>query len=174
MMEEYGIPEYDAGVLADEKQNADFFEACAKIIGQGKLVSNWFMTDVMAIMNETGKSITESTLTPESLAELITLVTDGTINGSTAKELLLELFEKGGKPGTMVEERGLAQVSDSGEIDRFIVEVFSANEKSVNDYLAGKKAAAGFLVGQVMKLSKGKADPKLVNSMIARKLAEMN
>ena len=174
MMEGYGIPEYDAGVLADEKQNADFFEACAKISGEGKLVSNWFMTDVMAIMNETGKSITESTLTPESLAELITLVTDGTINGSTAKELLPELFEKGGTPGTMVEERGLAQVSDSGEIDRFIVEVFSANEKSVNDYLAGKKAAAGFLVGQVMKLSKGKADPKLVNSMIARKLAEMN
>ena len=156
-----------------KKPNADFFEAAAKLCGQGKTVSNWFMTDVMALINETGKLIGESQLTPDALAELIKLVKDGVINGSTAKELLPELFEKGGIPAAMVEERGLAQVSDTGALEGFIEEVFAANEKSVNDYLAGKKAAAGYLVGQVMKLSRGKADPKLVNQMIAKKFADM-
>lgn len=174
MMREYDIPEYDAGVLADEKPNADFFEAASKICGHGKTVSNWFMTDVMALINETGKLIDQSALTPESLAELIKLVMDGVINGSTAKELLLELFEEGGMPAAMVEKRGLGQVSDTGALDGFIDEVFAANERSVNDYLAGKKAAAGYLVGQVMKLSRGKADPKLVNKMIAEKFADMS
>ncbi|MFO7936428.1 MAG: Asp-tRNA(Asn)/Glu-tRNA(Gln) amidotransferase subunit GatB [Kiritimatiellia bacterium] len=174
MMKEYGIPEYDAGVLADEKPNADFFEAAAESCGQGKTVSNWFMTDVMALINETGKTIEESQLTPEALAELIMLVNDGVINGSTAKEILPELFEKGGMPKPVVEERGLAQVKDTSALEDFIKEVFAANEKSVNDYLAGKKAAAGYLTGQVMKLSRGKADPKLVNRMIAEKLANMS
>ena len=173
MMEEYGIPEYDAGVLADEKPNADFFEAAARLCGQGKTVSNWFMTDVMALLNETGKVIGESQLSPEALSELIKLVKDGVINGSTAKELLPELFEKGGMPAAMVEGRGLAQVSDAGALEDFIDEVFAANEKSVNDYLSGKKAAAGYLTGQVMKLSRGKADPKLVNQMIAKKFTDM-
>ncbi len=173
MMAEYGIPEYDAGVLADEKPNADFFEAAAKLCGNGKTVSNWFMTDVMALINETGTLIGNSQLSPKGLSELITLVKNGTINGSTAKELLPELFEKGGMPSTMVDERGLAQVSDTGALEGFIEEVFAANEKSVNDYLSGKKAAAGYLTGQVMKLSRGKADPKLVNQMIARKFKDM-
>ncbi len=174
MMAEYGIPEYDAGVLADEKPNADFFERCARICGHGKVVANWFMTDVMAVMNETGRTLAESALTPEALAELITLVRDGAINGATAKQLLLELFIEGGSPAKIVAERGLAQVSDAAALEEFIKEVFAANQKSVDDYRAGKKAAAGYLVGQVMKLSKGKADPKLVNTMIARKLAENN
>ncbi len=172
MIRQYGIPEYDAGVLADEKENADFFERCAAICGQGKIVSNWFMTDVMAIINTTGRVIRESALTPEALAELINLVRDGTINGATAKELLPELFEKGGMPAAMVERRGLAQVSDTAALEGFIDEVFAANAKSVSDYLGGKRAAAGYLVGQVMKLSQGKADPKLVNSMIARRFAD--
>ncbi len=174
MIEEYGIPEYDAGVLADEKPNADFFESAAKLSGEGKMVSNWYMTDVMALINETGRLIGESRLTPEALAELIGLVQDGVINGSTAKELLPELFGKGGMPAAIVEQRGLAQVSDSSALDGFIEAVFTANQKSVEDYLSGKKAAAGYLIGQVMKLSRGKADPKLVNQMIAKKFAEMS
>jgi len=174
MIKEYDIPEYDAGVLAYEKPNADFFEAAAKICGQGKTLSNWFMTDVMCLLSESGISISDSALTPAALAELITLAKSGVINGPTAKELLTELFKEGGMPAKLVEERGLAQVSDSGALGSFVDEVFDANEKSVADYLSGKKAAAGYLTGQVMKLSRGKADPKLVNKMIAEKFAGMN
>jgi len=173
MIREYGIPEYDAGVLADEKPNADFFETAAGICGEPKMLSNWFMTDVMCLLSESGVGITQSSLTPEALAELITLVKQGVINGPTAKELLPELFQKGLMPAVLVEERGLAQVSDSGALEAFVDEVFAANEKSVADYLAGKKASAGYLTGQVMKLSRGKADPKLVNKMIAEKFAGM-
>ena len=174
MIKEYGIPEYDAGVLADEKPNADFFEAAAKICAEPKMLSNWFMTDVMCLISEHSMSITKSKLTPEALAELIALVKSGVINGPTAKDLLPELFTEGVMPAMLVEERGLAQVSDSGALESFIDEVFAANEKSVADYLSGKKAAAGYLTGQVMKLSRGKADPKLVNKMIAEKFIGMS
>ena len=174
MMAEYGIPAYDAGVLADEKANADFFEAAARACkpGLGKTVSNWFMTEVMRLLSETGKTVGECALTPEALAELVALADGGVINGPTAKELLPELFNEGGMPKAFVEARGLAQVSDTSALEGFISEVFAANEKSVADYKAGKAAAAGFLVGQVMKLSKGKADPKLVGKLVAERLAQ--
>jgi len=174
MMGEYGIPEYDAGVLADAKENADFFEAAARACapGLGKTVSNWFMTEIMALLSETGKTIRECALTPAALAELVTLVDERVINGPTAKELLPELFREGGLPGALVEARGLAQVSDAGAVEALVDEALAANAKSVEDFKAGKKAAAGFLVGQVMKLSKGKADPKLVGRLVAEKLAK--
>lgn len=173
MVREYGIPEYDASVLADEKPNADFFEATAAICGEAKILSNWFMTDVMCLISESGLTIDQCALTPAALAGLITLVTQGVINGPTAKELLPELFQQGGEPAALVESRGLAQVSDSNALQSYVDEVFAANEKSVVDFLAGKKAAAGFLTGQVMKLSRGKADPKVVNQMIAKKFADL-
>ena len=173
MMAEYGIPEYDAGVLADVKANADFFEAAARICGQGKTVSNWFMTEIMRLLSETGKAIGACALTPAALAELVTLVDKGVINGPTAKELLPELFQNGGLPKALVESRGLAQVSDTQAIEAFVDQALAANAKSVEDYRAGKKAAAGFLVGQAMKLSKGKADPKLVAKRVAEKLAKV-
>jgi len=174
MMGEYGIPEYDAGVLADAKENADFFEAAARACapGLGKTVSNWFMTEIMALLSETGKTIRECALTPAALAELVTLVDERVINGPTAKELLPELFREGGLPRALVEARGLAQVSDAGAVEALVDEALAANAKSVEDFKAGKKAAAGFLVGQVMKLSKGKADPKLVGRLVAEKLAK--
>ncbi|MDR2850299.1 MAG: Asp-tRNA(Asn)/Glu-tRNA(Gln) amidotransferase subunit GatB [Verrucomicrobiota bacterium] len=174
MMAEYGIPAYDAGVLADAKANADFFEAAARACkpGLGKTVSNWFMTEVMRLLSETGKTVGECALTPGALAELVGLVDDGVINGPTAKELLPELYAKGGSPRGLVEARGLAQVSDVSALEAFVAQVFAGNAKSVEDFRAGKKAAAGFLVGQVMKLSKGKADPKQVGRLVAEKLAE--
>lgn len=174
MMAEYGIPAYDAGVLADAKENADFFEAAARACkpGLGKTVSNWFMTEVMRLLSETGKSVGACALTPAALAELVALVDDGVINGPTAKELLPEVFAKGGSPRAIVAERGLAQVSDVSALEAFIAQAFAENPKSVEDFRAGKKAAAGFLVGQVMKLSKGKADPKQVGRLVAERLAE--
>lgn len=175
MVSEYGIPEYDAGVLADERENADFFEAAARACRAelGKTVSNWFMTEVMRLLSESGKGIGECALTPEALAELVVLLDERVINGPTAKELLPEIFEKGGMPGAIVKERGLGQVSDAGSVLPLVEQVVAENEKSVADYLAGKKAAAGFLVGQVMKLSRGKADPKLVGRLVAETLAGM-
>ena len=175
MMAEYGIPEYDAGVLADAKENADFFEAAARACapGLGKTVSNWFMTEIMRLLSETGKTVRECALTPEALAELVSLVERRVINGPTAKELLPELFRSGGMPGALVKARGLGQVSDTAALEGFVEQALAANAKSVEDYKAGKKAAAGFLVGQVMKLSKGKADPQLVGKLVAEKLAKL-
>ena len=174
MMAEYGIPAYDAGVLADAKENADFFEAAARACkpGLGKTVSNWFMTEVMRLLSETGTGVGACALTPAALAELVALVDEGVINGPTAKELLPEVFAQGGSPRTIVAERGLAQVSDVAALEAFIAQALEDNPKSVEDFRAGKKAAAGFLVGQVMKLSKGKADPKQVGRLVAERLTE--
>ena len=173
MVKEYGIPEYDAAVLADAKENADFFEAAARACGQGKAVSNWFMTEIMRLLSETGKSVGQCALTPEALAELVVLVDTRVINGPTAKELLPELFREGGMPAALVASRGLGQVSDSAALERLVEQALAENPKSVADFKAGKKAAAGFFVGQVMKLSKGKADPQLVGRLVAEKLAKM-
>jgi aspartyl-tRNA(Asn)/glutamyl-tRNA(Gln) amidotransferase subunit B len=173
MMAEYGIPEYDAGVLADAKENADFFEAAARACAPelGKTVSNWFMTEIMRLLSESGKTVAQCALKPAALAELVTLVDRRVINGPTAKELLPELFREGCMPAVLVEARGLGQVSDTAALEGFVDQALAANAKSVADYKAGKKAAAGFLVGQVMKLSKGKADPQLVGKLVAEKLA---
>ena len=175
MIEEYGIAEYDAGVLSQHKVNADYFEAAAKGLDKktAKLLCNLYMSDVMALMNATGKSIVECAMKPEALRSLVELSAKGTINGPTLKELLPEIFEKGGDPAAIVEERGLGAVSDAGALEAFVDQAIAANPNVVEDYKAGKKAAAGFFVGQVMKLSKGKADPKMVGSMIAKKLAAM-
>ncbi|MDD4443087.1 MAG: Asp-tRNA(Asn)/Glu-tRNA(Gln) amidotransferase subunit GatB, partial [Kiritimatiellae bacterium] len=146
MMAEYGIPAYDAGVLADAKENADFFEAAARACkpGLGKTVSNWFMTEVMRLLSETGTGVGACALTPAALAELVALVDEGVINGPTAKELLPEVFAQGGSPRTIVAERGLAQVSDVAALEAFIAQALADNPKSAEDFRAGKKAAAGF------------------------------
>lgn len=172
MVSKYGITEYDAGVLSSEKSNADFFEVVAKLAApvSGKTVCNWFMTEVMRLLSESGKEIGECGLSADALAELLKLVDAGTINAPTAKEILPEIFEKGGMPKSIVEVRGLAQVSDSSALQAMVDQVIAANPKSVADFKAGKKAAAGFFVGQVMKLSKGKADPKMVGSLVAQTL----
>lgn len=175
MVAAYGLAEYDADVLSQNKVNADFFEAAAKGLDAktAKLLCNLFMGDVMALMNTTGKVITESALSPEALQKLVVLAAKGTINGPTVKELLPELFEKGGDPEAIVKERGLGAVSDTAALEAFVDEAIAANPKSVADFKAGKKAAAGFFVGQVMKLSKGKADPKIVGGLVAKKLASL-
>jgi aspartyl-tRNA(Asn)/glutamyl-tRNA(Gln) amidotransferase subunit B len=174
MVEEYGIAEYDAEVLSQHKVNADWFEAAAKGLDRkiAKQICNLFMGDVMALINETGKSISECAMKPSELAALVKLAAAGTISGPTLKELLPEIFEKGGDPEAIVKERGLGAVSDVAELEAFVDQAIAANPGPVADFKAGKKAAAGFFVGQVMKLSKGKADPKIVGGIVAKKLAE--
>ena len=173
MIDEYGIAEYDAEVLSQHKANADWFEAAAKGLDKtlAKPLCNLFMGDVMALMNASEKPIGESAMTPQALASLVRLAAAGTINGPTLKELLPEIFEKGGDPEAIVKERGLGAVSDAGALEAFVDQAIAANPRVVADYKAGKKAAAGFFVGQVMKLSKGKADPKLVGGIVAKRLA---
>ena len=175
MIEEYGIAEYDADVLSQHKANADYFEAAAKGLDKkvAKLLCNLFMSDVMALMNASGKAIGESAMTPAALAALVKMSAAGTINGPTLKELLPEIFEKGGDPEAIVKERGLGAVSDTGALEAFVDQAIAANPGPVQDFKNGKKAAAGFFVGQVMKLSKGKADPKIVGGLVAKKLAAL-
>jgi len=185
MIEEYGIAEYDAEVLSQHKANADFFEAACGTLkeevekkgGEGKKLykqlCNLFMSDVMALMNASGKAMGESAMTPSALASLVKMSAAGTINGPTLKELLPEIFEKGGNPEAIVKERGLGAVSDTGALEAFVDQAIAENPGPVADFKAGKKAAAGFFVGQVMKLSKGKADPKIVGGLVAKKLAAL-
>ncbi len=171
MMAEYGIPEYDAGVLSADRALADFFEAVAKRCGNGKLASNWVMAEVLALTAKTGVELAASALTANMLGDLLKLLDSKTINGPTAKALLPELFEKGGDPAAIVKERGLGQVSDAGAIEGFVDAVLVANPKVVEDFRAGKQATIGFLVGQVMKQSKGKASPQMVQELLRKKLA---
>ena len=175
MVEDYGIAEYDAEVLSQHKANADWFEAAAVGLDKktAKQLCNLFMGDVMALMNETGKTIGECAMKPGELASLVKLAAAGTINGPTLKELLPEIFAKGGDPEAIVKERGLGAVSDMGALEEFVDQAIAANPGPLADFKAGKKAAAGFFVGQVMKLSKGKADPKIVGGIVAKKLAEL-
>ncbi len=175
MVEQYGLAEYDADVLSQHKANADYFEAAAKGLDKktAKLLCNLFLGDVMALLNASGKAIGDCAMTPAALAALVKLAAAGTINGPTLKELLPEIFETGGDPEAIVKERGLGAVSDTAALEAFVDQAIAANPGPVADFKAGKKAAAGFFVGQVMKLSKGKADPKLVGPLVAKKLAAL-
>ena len=156
MMADYGIPEYDAGVLSADRALADFFEAAAKRCGNGKLASNWVMAEVLALTAKTGKALADAALTPEALGDLLRLLEAKTIHGPTAKALL--------------PERGLGQVSDTAALEAFVDAALEANPKVVADFRAGKQAALGFLVGQVMKQSKGKASPQMVQRLLRTKL----
>ena len=173
MIAEYGIAEYDADVLSQHKANADYFEAAAKGLDKkvAKQLCNLYMSDVMALLNASGKEIGDCAMTPQALAALVKMAAAGTINGPTLKELLPEIFEKGGDPEAIVKERGLGAVNDTAALEAFVDQAIAANPGPVADFKAGKKAAAGFFVGQVMKLSKGKADPKIVGKLVAQKLA---
>jgi len=171
LIAEYGIPAYDAGVLTADRAVADFFEEAAKSCGQGKLVSNWVMTDVMRLLGETGKTLAQCALTPAVLAELVQLVEQRVINQPTAKGLLPELFAQGGSPKERVASRGLGQVGGAEEIASWAEQAIASNPKIVQDFLAGKQVAAQALVGQVMKLSRGKADPQLAGKLVFERLA---
>jgi aspartyl-tRNA(Asn)/glutamyl-tRNA(Gln) amidotransferase subunit B len=166
----YGLPEYDAGVLVASRDIADFFETAAEKAGNAKGISNWIMTEVMRVLGDRDTTISELKLTPDALAELVKLVDGKRINMTGAKAVFEVLVDKGGDPHAIVKEKGLAQVSDSGAIEAFVDQAMEANPQSVEDYKNGKKAAAQFLVGQVMRLSRGKANPQIVGQMIADKL----
>ena len=169
-LREFGIPEYDAGVLTADRPLADFFEAAARASGNFKAVSNWIMTDLLRVLTGQGRTIADTPLTPAALAGLIKLVDAKTINMPTAKEVFAVLVEKGGDPAEIVRERGLGQVSDASAIEALADQAIAANPKVADEFRGGKAASLQFLIGQVMKLSRGKANPQLAAEVLRRKL----
>jgi aspartyl-tRNA(Asn)/glutamyl-tRNA(Gln) amidotransferase subunit B len=168
---DYGIPEYDAGVLAADRAVADYFEAAARLSPNPKAISNWVMTEMARRLAETRTGIAEARVVPAALAALAALVDDRTLNSTSAKEVFAEMFETGAAPAEIVQRRGLAQVSDAGRIEALADQAIAENAKSAADYRSGKKAALQFLVGQVMRLSRGKADPQMVARLLRERLA---
>jgi len=167
---EYGLSEYDAGVLSADRNVADYYEEAARASGHFKAVSNWIMTDMLHAMSEGAIPIQEVKITPGALAGLIDLVDRQVINRPSAKRVFTILFEKGGNPADIVEQEGLSQVRDTESLETYIDEAITAHPQSVSDYRSGKKAALKFLVGQVMRLSKGKADPQMALEMLRERL----
>lgn len=169
-IEKLGLPEYDANVLTSTKEMADFFEEALEHDADMKQVSNWLMGDVSAYMNKHQKELLELPITPEALAKMINLIADGTISSKMAKKVFAELVENGGDPETIVKEKGLVQISDEGQLTEIITKVLDENEQSVIDFKDGKDRALGFLVGQVMKATRGQANPPMVNKILKQEI----
>lgn len=172
-VEEYGIPEYDAEVLTADKEVADFFDECASRYKDPKVVSNWVMGEYLKYANATGLSVPEIPVTPEGLLELLNLQDEGVISGKIAKTVFEEMVKTGERPSEIVKKRGLVQISDEGAIAAVVDEVISKNPGVVQDYLGGKEKALGFLVGQVMKATGGKANPAMVNAALKKRLGKV-
>ena len=163
-----GIPDTDAATLTEEREVADFFEAVHQVAGDLKLSVNWVLNEVLRECRDTG--ISQLKFDAQSIGELVKLISDGVISGKIAKELFAELIKTGGSPARWVEERGLAQVSDSSAIEPIIDGLLSEHEGNVAAYRSGKTNILGFFVGQVMKATQGKANPKMVNELLRKKL----
>lgn len=168
---ELGLSAYDARVLTDDRAMAEYFEATIAAGAPAKLAANWLMGDISAYLNSNSDvTIATLPLQPAELAELTTLIERGTISNKIGKDILPELLEKGGSPKKLVESKGLLQISDTGVIETAIDEVLAAHPKELEQYRNGKTKMLGFFVGQVMKQTGGRADPKLTNQLLARKL----
>ena len=172
-IEEYNLPEYDAEQITSSKYMASFFEEAVAVCGNAKLVSNWLMSDVSRLLNEQEKDITEAVFTAKQLGELITLIEKNVISSAIAKKVFEDMAVSGKDPKVIVEEKGLVQVTDEGAILEIIKKVLDSNQQSVQDYIAGKDKAMGFLVGQTMKESRGKANPGIVNKLLKEELEKM-
>lgn len=168
--EGFGLSAYDARVLTDDRAVAEYFEATVANNAPAKQAANWIMGDITAYLKENKLSITEIALKPEILAELIGLIEASTISSKIAKEILPELLEQGGSAKELVESKGMTQISDTGELEKIIDELLAANPDKVEKFRNGKKKLQGFFVGQVMKQTSGRADPKLTNQLLGRKL----
>lgn len=170
-MEDFGLSRYDATVLTSTKELGDYFEACVAAYPQPKTVANWVMGELARLLNASNLEITASPVTPDKLVALLRLIDDGTISGRIAKTVFEEMFTTRKDPATIVREKGLVQIADAGALRAVVEEVIKANPRSVQDYKGGKEKALGFLVGQVMKATRGKANPALVNELLKEMLS---
>ncbi len=169
-VEEYGLPEYDAGVLTASRCLADYFESCLQLFRKPKEVSNWVMGELSAHLNNAGLEADQASFTPEDMAELLKMIDSQEISGKIAKEVLEKAFQSGKKPRQVVEEEGLLQISDQSELEAVVERIISNNPDTVESYRGGKSKALGHLVGQVMKETRGKANPQLVNELLVKKI----
>jgi aspartyl-tRNA(Asn)/glutamyl-tRNA(Gln) amidotransferase subunit B len=167
---ELGLSPYDARVLTDDRLVAEYFEAAIAAKANPKQTANWVMGDIAAYLNTEKLTVTEIALKPLILAELINLIDEGTISGKIAKEILPELLAQGGSAKELVERKGLIQISDTSELEAIIDEIIAANPKELEQFRNGKTKLQGFFVGQVMKKTSGRADPKLTNQILDKKL----
>ncbi len=169
-IEDLDLPAYDAMVLTQLKELSDYFEEVIAAGADSKLASNWMMGDVSAYLNAEQKEITDIAMTPESLASMIKLIENGTISSKIAKNIFKDLIEKGGDPEAIVKEKGLMQISDEGELATLVNEILDNNPQSIQDIKDGKDRALGFLVGQAMKVTKGKANPQMINKLLREEI----
>ena len=167
---QYGLPEYDAGVLTATRQTADYFEETAALADNPKIVSNWVMGEVLRIVKETGATPASSPVRPAMLAKMIGMIGSGAISGKIAKTVFEEMAKSGKDPEAIVAEQGLSQITDTSSIEAEVEKIIAANPAQAADYRAGKEKLLGFFVGQVMRATRGKASPEMVNSIIKEKL----
>jgi aspartyl-tRNA(Asn)/glutamyl-tRNA(Gln) amidotransferase subunit B len=167
---EYGIPEYDAGVLTSSKALADYYEACLERYPKPKVVSNWIMVELLRALNRDGIEVEQSRVTPENLAELFKLIDYGTISGTMAKSVFDAMYATGKPAAEIVQEKGLRQISDESALGVAIEQVLTDNPKEVDEFRAGREKLLSFFMGQVMKATQGKANPQAVNKLLREKL----
>ncbi|NLW24263.1 MAG: Asp-tRNA(Asn)/Glu-tRNA(Gln) amidotransferase subunit GatB [Clostridia bacterium] len=173
LIEVDGLPEYDATVITSTKALADFYDRTVEKYKDAKTVSNWIMGEFSRLLNANNLEVSETKVTPDGLAKLLGLIENGTISGKIAKQVFEEMFSTGDDPAEIVKKKGLVQISDQGQLEEIIAEVIANNPKSVEDYKNGKEKAIGFLVGQVMKATRGKANPGMVNKLLKEKLDQI-
>ncbi len=170
LVNDYNLPEYDAKVLTASRCLADYFESCLALYNNPKEVSNWVMGEFSAHLKNAGLEADQCSFQPEDMAELLKMIDEKLISGKLAKEVLEKAFQSGKPPRKVVEEEGLLQISDQSELEEIVDQVISDNPDSIESYRGGKTKALGFLVGQVMKATKGKANPQLVNELLIKKI----
>jgi aspartyl-tRNA(Asn)/glutamyl-tRNA(Gln) amidotransferase subunit B len=172
-MTEYSLSPYDAGILTVSRELADYFEAVVKAAGgEPKLCANWVMGDLAGALNKEGKSIESSPVSPKQLGELIKRIADKTISSKIAKTVFEAMYAQQGNADDIIERAGLKQMTDATSIENLIDEVLAANPHQLEQYQAGKEKLFGFFIGQVMKVSKGKANPQQLNALLKKKLSK--
>ncbi len=167
---QFSLPKYDSEILTSSRELADYYEQVLNETNDYKTASNWVMTEVLKSVNENKISPKEFNVTPQNLGKLISLINKNTISSKIAKDIFPEMIQSGKDPESIVKEKNLVQISDSSELESMIDKILDANPKDVQDYLGGKEKAIGFFVGQIMKESKGKANPQIVNQLLKSKL----
>jgi aspartyl-tRNA(Asn)/glutamyl-tRNA(Gln) amidotransferase subunit B len=168
---EYGLREYDAEVLTMTRAIGDYFEEAVKESGDGRATANWVVGDLMGLLKSAGLEISSSPVPARNLGELLALIGKGELTGKLAKEILPKMFETGDSASVIMDREGLKQISDTGALEKIVDEVLAGNPKQVEQYKSGKTAVIGFLVGQVMKASRGQANPALVNDLLRGRLS---
>ena len=170
---EYSLPEYDAGVLTSSRELANYFEKCTALFSKPKTISNWIMGDLLRELNKSNQAISKCPVSPNVLVSLLKLIDEGVISGNIAKSVFEEMYQTGKEPTAIIDEKGLKQITDDKAIDKMVEGVLQANLSQVDEYKRGKEKVLGFLVGQVMKASKGKANPGTVNKLLKEKISGM-